>query len=396
MSSLDYAVFENTSSKKSKIMFFTVSLKKNILSIIFVAFTFCLVIFSKSNLSAAKIGLKLWANNVVPSLFPFFIATNLLKSTNVLSIISKYFNKIMRPLFNVPGEGAYAFILGLISGYPVGAKIVTDLRNSNLCSKDEGERMLCFTNNSGPLFIIGTVGITLFTNSTVGLVLLVTHILAALTVGIILGIVSRFRKNKSLKYSSKTFNLSPHSHNSKYTLNRDTNSNSSTKTTSSNRQTSSNICTFSNLGEILSNAILESSKTIIMIGGFVVIFSVIISIFNTSRMMELLSFAFYPILKLFNVDISFAKSILSGIIELTNGLSIVSSITNKSISINIIICAFLLGFGGISVMLQVLSFTSKSDLSIKKYFWGKLLQGIIAASYTYILMNSIPMLNLNI
>ena len=63
----------------------------------------------------------------------------------------------MRPLFNVPGESAYAFIMGLISGYPVGAKIVTDLRKTNLCSKDEGERMLCFTNNSGPLFIIGTV-----------------------------------------------------------------------------------------------------------------------------------------------------------------------------------------------------------------------------------------------
>lgn len=390
MSSLDYAVAKNASPKKSKILFFTVSLKKNILSIIFVAFTFCLVIFSKSNLSAAKIGLKLWANNVVPSLFPFFIATNLLKSTNVLSIISKYFNKIMRPLFNVPGEGAYAFILGLISGYPVGAKIVTDLRNSNLCSKDEGERMLCFTNNSGPLFIIGTVGITLFANSTVGLVLLITHILAALTVGIILGIVSRFRKNNLFQYNSNILNYSS---NNKYRLN---NSNAFTQTTSSNRQTNSNICTFSNLGEILSNAILESSKTIIMIGGFVVIFSVIISILNSSKMMELLSFAFYPILKLFNVDISFAKSILSGIIELTNGLSIVSSITNKSISINIIICAFLLGFGGISVMLQVLSITSKSDLSIKKYFWGKLLQGIIAASYTYILMNSIPMLNLNI
>ncbi|MGN1327552.1 MAG: sporulation integral membrane protein YlbJ [Clostridia bacterium] len=382
MSSLDYAVSENTNSKKSKILFFTVSLKRNILSIIFVAFTFCLVVFSKSNLAAAKSGLKLWANNVVPSLFPFFIATNLLSHTNVLSVISKYCNKIMRPLFNVPGEGAYAFILGLISGYPVGAKIVTDLRNSNLCTKDEGERMLCFTNNSGPLFIIGTIGITLFANSTVGLVLLITHILAALTVGIILGIVSRLRKNKSLQYSSKILSI----------LNQGSNKTSKYRNNPSN----STICAFSNLGEILSNAILESSKTIIMIGGFVVIFSVIISILNTSKIMELLSFALYPVLKFLHIDISFAKSILSGIIELTNGVSIVSSIANKAISTNIVICAFLLGFGGISVMLQVLSITSKSDLSIKKYFLGKLLQGIIAASYTYILLNFIPMLNLNI
>lgn len=144
-------------NRKNKSTFAVVSLKSMILPVIFVLFTIGLILFSNSNLIAAKNGLKLWANNVVPTLFPFFIATNLLSHTNVIYYISKAFNKIMKPLFNVPGESAYAFIIGLISGYPIGAKIVTDLRNSNLCSKDEGERMLCFTNNSGPLFIIGTV-----------------------------------------------------------------------------------------------------------------------------------------------------------------------------------------------------------------------------------------------
>ncbi len=55
------------------------------------------------------------------------------------------------------GIGAYAFIMGIISGYPVGASIVTEFRNSGECSKAEAERLLSFTNNSGPLFIIGTV-----------------------------------------------------------------------------------------------------------------------------------------------------------------------------------------------------------------------------------------------
>ena len=145
------------SHKKHRYKFAVISFKQNIIPLIFCLFTIGLVIFSNSNLYAAKAGLKLWANNVVPSLFPFFIATNLLSHTNIINFISKKCNCIMSPLFNVPGESAYAFILGLISGYPVGAKIVTDLRNRNLCSKDEGERMLAFTNNSGPLFIIGTV-----------------------------------------------------------------------------------------------------------------------------------------------------------------------------------------------------------------------------------------------
>lgn len=215
-------------------------------------------------------------------------------------------------------------------------------------------------------------GITLFANTSMGLLLFITHILSALTVGIILGIISKFKiwsdKNK---FENNNF--------------------FKTNTTSPKK-----IATFSNLGAILSEAILESSKTIIMIGGFVVIFSVIISILNTSGLLELLSYILYPVLKSLNIDISFAKSIISGIIELTNGVSTVAGIASKSISTNIILCAFLLGFGGLSVLLQVLSIISKSDLSIKKYFFGKLLQGIIAALYTYILITLIPMLSLNL
>ena len=78
------------------------------------------------------------------------------------------FNKIMRPIFNVPGIGAYALFMGIISGYPIGAKIVTNFRNENLCTKEEAERLITFTNNSGPLFILGTVGVTLFYDSSIG------------------------------------------------------------------------------------------------------------------------------------------------------------------------------------------------------------------------------------
>ena len=348
--------------------YYTISLKRHSISIIFVIFTISLVLFSKSNLYATRSGLKLWANNVVPSLFPFFIATNLLNHTNVIKHISKYCNKFMRPIFNVPGECAYAFLLGIISGYPVGAKIVTDLRNSNLCTRDEGERMLCFTNNSGPLFIIGTVGITLYSNTSIGVLLLITHILAAMTVGIILGLISKIKLKESV---SNNYNLS-------YVSN------------------SNKICTFSNLGTILTEAILDASKTIIMIGGFVVIFSVIISILNNSQILKIASYILYPILKIFNVSNSFSTGILSGIIELTNGVFFISNVANKAICVNIIITAFLLGFGGLSVMLQVLSISSKSDLSIRKYLYGKLLQGIIAAVYTYILVTLIPIFNLNL
>lgn len=155
---------------KNKSHFIFLSLKRNILPGIFVTFTVCLVLFSKENLSATKSGLSLWANSVVPALLPFFIATELLSHTNVTEAVGKLLNKYMKPIFNVPGIGAYAFVMGIISGYPVGAKIVTKFRQDGLCTKAEAERLLAFTNNSGPLFIIGTVGITMFGNTLIRII----------------------------------------------------------------------------------------------------------------------------------------------------------------------------------------------------------------------------------
>ena len=174
-----------------------VLLKKNIIAIIFTLFLICLVLFSNSNLAATSNGLKLWANNVVPSLFPFLVATSLLSETNIVYYLSLLLDKFMRPLFNVPGIGAFPLIMGVVSGYPVGAKIVSNLYENGSLSKDEAERLLCFTNNSGPLFIMGTVGVSFYANSIIGLILLITHILASLTVGIVLGLLSRLKKNKT-------------------------------------------------------------------------------------------------------------------------------------------------------------------------------------------------------
>lgn len=351
--------------KKSKTKFLFLSIRKNILPAIFCAFTICLVIFSKSNLVAAKDGLFLWANNIVPSLLPFFIATELLSYTNVISKLGKLLNPIMKPLFHVPGIGSYALLMGIISGYPTGAKIVVNLRNEGLCTKEEAERMLAFSNNSGPLFILGTVGITLFGNSTIGFLLLFTHILACLSVGVIF----RFWKYK----------------------------NASTAYSYSYKKNNKEEVNFSNLGEILGKSILSSIKTVVVIGGFVVLFSVVLSILKNSNVIYILGKIFEPFLKCFGIeDFRFSTSIVSGFLELTNGVMQVTSIACKQISTNIIICAFLLGFGGISVLLQVYSIIAKSNISIKTYFIGKVLHGILAAFYTFLLINYLPIFNLNL
>ena len=109
-----------------------VKLKSLIIPTLFVLFAICLVLFSSSNLSAAQNGLSLWATSVIPSLFPFFVATELLSHTNIINILGRYLTRFMKPLFNVRGEGSFAFIMGIISGYHVGAKIASNLRLSNI------------------------------------------------------------------------------------------------------------------------------------------------------------------------------------------------------------------------------------------------------------------------
>lgn len=359
---------QNIKSNSSKVntRFLFISVKKNILPTIFCLFTICLVIFSKSNLTAAKNGLVLWANNVVPSLLPFFIATELLGYTNVVNKLGKLLNPIMQPIFNVPGVGSYALLMGIISGYPTGAKIVCNLKEQGLLTDVESERLLAFTNNSGPLFILGTVGVSLFGNTLIGFLLLLTHILACISVGILF----RFwKKNKNSNFSNLKININ------------------------NNKQ----LVNFSNLGEVLGKSITSSISTIVMIGGFVVLFSVVLSILKNSNIIELLAHIIFPFFRLFGIqDFKFCTSFISGILELTNGVMSISTILCKNISINIILTSFLLGFAGISILLQVYSIIAKSNISIKPYIVGKLLHGLFAALYTFLFITYCPIFNLNL
>ena len=348
--------------RKNNVYIFKI--KQLILPFLLVIFTGYLILFSNSNLSAAKNGLILWANSIVTSLFPFFVATELLSHTNFTYYLGKILNRFMKPIFNVRGEGSFAFIMGIISGYPIGARIAANFREKNICSKEECERLLSFTNNSGPLFILGSVGISMFGNSTIGFLLLITHLLASLTVGIIF---------KFWKYNAKYVS-----------------------TPNSSFINSKENISFSNLGDIIGKSISNSINIILLIGGFVVLFSVIISILQTSQLLDFISSFIKPIFDLLNIPTEFCNGIISGILELTNGLNIICNIPSKKISINIITVSFLLGLGGFSILLQVWSTIAKTDLSIKPYILGKLLQACISAFYTFIFLNTFPFFNFDL
>lgn len=315
-------------------------------------FAIFLIVFSSKNLQSASTGLLLFATSILPSLFPFFIATELLGYTDIVYIIGKIFNKIMKPLFNVPGEGIFALIMGIISGYPVGAKIVANLKKEGICNSIECERLIAFTNNSSPIFIIGSVGISLFHSSHIGICLLISHIVSSILVGICF---RWWKLEREKKLYSEFRSL----------------------------ESKEKLC-FRNLGEVLSKSINSSINSVLIVGGFVVLFSVVCSIIESTGLIKIFSYIFLPLFEIFKIPGSYIASIFTGIIELTNGLKSVSlaGATNMSIYI----CSFLLGFGGISILLQVLSIISKENISIKPYILGKALQGIFSVVITLIIL----------
>jgi sporulation integral membrane protein YlbJ len=294
----------------------------------------------------------LFFGSVLPSLFPFFIAVELLNTTNVAFHISRLFSKIMSPVFNVPGEGAYVMLTGMLSGYPTSAKMVAQYKEERIITPIEAERLLSFTNNANPLFIIGAVGITMFKSASIGVLLLVSHYLASISVGVIFRFWKRKQENTTHKY--ETFRKI-HTRNSSVPL-----------------------------PTVLANSINNAIHTSVTIGGYVVFFCVVISLLNQYHIIQNIAFVLSNI---FNIPTDILTSFVGGLLEVTNGCSFISTVPTKTIYENIPFVSFLLGFSGLCIAFQILAVASKANISLKPYIIGKLLQGTFASIYTIAIIN---------
>ena len=97
----------------------------------------------------------------------------------------------MRPVFDVPGVGAFALAMGITGGYPIGAKITASLRRKGLCNQIEGERLASFTNTADPLFMSGAVAVGMFQSPELGGIISGVHYISAVIVGILLRLHGR-------------------------------------------------------------------------------------------------------------------------------------------------------------------------------------------------------------
>ncbi|MCR4434234.1 MAG: sporulation integral membrane protein YlbJ [Clostridiales bacterium] len=326
-----------------------------------ILFVLCLIAFSNTAVSAALKGLNLWFNIVFPSLFPFFVASELLNRSGFVRAVGILLEPVMRPLFNIPGCGSFAFAMGITSGYPVGAKITADLREENLLKKEEAERLLAFSNNSGPLFIIGSVSVGMFKLPEAGLFMLACHILACITVGVVLGLYSRRKGNINPDAGRKDLWKR---------LKKALLHHRSTKDFS--------------FGVILGEAVRNSVTLILAIGGFIILFSVIINLLLETGIIGFLSQLFSFPLSFLGIHKDIVTSALCGIFEITTGTNMLSSASRAPLIQQLTGASLVIGWAGLSVHAQVASITSRTDMSIKTYLLGKTLQGIFSAAYTFI------------
>lgn len=113
-----------------------------------------LLCFPQNALHAASDGLLLWYQNLLPVLFPFMILSNLMIKTDAISGILKFLHPFFHFLWGTSVYGSYAILAGYLFGYPMGAKVVHDLKKENLLNSAEAEYLIGFTNNLSPAFLI--------------------------------------------------------------------------------------------------------------------------------------------------------------------------------------------------------------------------------------------------
>lgn len=324
-----------------------------------IVFVLCLLFFSKTAVAAAYKGLLLWFEIVFPSLFPFFVASELLNATGFARAAGILLEPVMRPLFNVPGCGSLALLMGVASGYPTGAKITCDLRMREAVTRTEAERLLAFTNNSGPLFITGAVATGMYGAPSLGLLLLACHIAACLTVGVLFRFYRQERKTPARAQKGRLF--------------------------ARFRQELKQPSYAPDMGAaaIFGDAVRNSISLILAIGGFIILFSVVINLLLEIGAIGALASAASAALSPLGVGKDTIAAVLSGFFEITTGSSLTSGLKAAAPTQQLPAASFIIGWAGLSVHSQVLSITARTDISIKPYLFGKLLQGVFAAAYTW-------------
>lgn len=324
------------------------NIKKNTLLCILISILIVLFILNINEcIDAALEGCKLWYSAILPTTFPFLIICNLLISYDGISIYSKILGPLICKPLGLSKNCSFPIIASILCGYPLGAKYCANIYSMGYIDKNEYQRLLNIASNVGPLFLIGSVGTALLGNVSLGYILLVGNYLSAIAIGLITKKKRTTPKSSSLHYAKieKT-----------------------------------------NFGLAIKNSVENSVSTILSIGGFIVIFSVIISIIKNNIYIPII---FNQLENILHLNPETLYGLFLGSIEITNGCNILSKL-QLSLPIKLGIISFLCSFSGLAIIAQVSSFVSDTNVNYNKYIFLKIVQGIISFIITYVLVKFLP------
>lgn len=327
-----------------------------------------LLLFSDTAFTAALRGLKLWWDVVFPALLPFFITSEILLGLGLAHFMGVLLEPFMRPIFNISGYGSFVWTMGFASGYPMSAKLTCRLREQNLVTRIEGERLVSFTTSSDPVFITGAIAVGFFHSPQIGLLLFLVHFSSAILVGLIM---ARYRKKDPItpvlptrKRRSLFLRALSAMHQARLHDGR-------------------------KFGKLMGDAVASSLQLQLVIGGFILLFSVILSLLGRFHILALFSEILGKTLTIFGAPPETATAILYGFFEVTLGAKQASDLFSSDYSTFILaITGGILAWGGISVHAQIASILAESDIRYFPFLMARILHGLLAFLLTFFLAPS--------
>ena len=146
-----------------------------------------LLVLPRQTSAYALEGVELCLGSVIPSLLPFFVLTALFQERAIPQRLGRALTPVFRRLFRLSGAGGSVLLLGLVSGYPVGAAAACALYLSGNCGKEEAQRLLIAANNCGPAFLLGILGGRVFGSTGPAFCLLAIQLAVTLWLALLLG-----------------------------------------------------------------------------------------------------------------------------------------------------------------------------------------------------------------
>lgn len=296
---------------------------------------------SKDILESVTFSFNVWKNNIFPSLFPFFVLSELLMNYGFIELCGELLKPLMVKIFKINSNCAFIFIMSIISGFPSNAKYTKELLEQGIIDENEATKILMFTCFSNPLFILGTVSILFLNNKEVGLLILFCHYISNVIIGIL------FRNFYPTKEKIKSVSLKR----------------------AISLMHKKRIDNPLNFGQILTKALQNSIQTLLLILGTVTTFLVLTTIIDH------------------NVQLNhYHQSILNGFVEMTQGLKYVS-ILNIPLKLKSILSAMILSFGGLSVHMQVISIISSTKIKYFPFLVARIIHALLASILVFLLFD---------